>query len=771
MAVEPKPLKPKYAKPRQPKAGASRVQLDDENESPLTDDEQREELQKSILATSINERIRLAMDARQGCGIEEVWTESEDLYNGTDPATGNALVKTRDQLPRKSTTSGGRARVILNITKPKTDTGVARVAEMLVPTDDKPWGIDPPVIPELDEAMKDTKGSVVTADGQNVPRAIVAAKMKADSKAKSVAMSDWIEDAFNEGDVYGELRKVIRAAGRIGTGVLKGPFAIARIVTKWGEDDNGSPALESETVISPTSRCIRVQDCFPDPAAGENLHDGADFTERDFLTGKKLRELAELPGYDAMAIAQALAEGPQTYTKTRKTNMSARLQEGNTDYDASLYEVFYYYGDVQPEDMMLMGMTRQQLDEGGNVATGTEGGLTDLEMQLYTVPCVVTMLNSRPIKCIVNPMESGGFPYDFFTWDAIDGQPYGRGIPWKMAVAQRMLIAGVRQLFENAGLSGAPIVALTKGAFSMAGGGPLEIKGRTLLEFEANEYQNDITKAIQVFTIPSMQKELQAIIEFALRMADQLTNLPMLMQGDQQPGVAPETLGGLNMFEKNASSPLRVIAKQCDDQVIKRHLNRWNDWGNEKGPQNIRGDHKIIARGSSDLIQREENREFLTQLYPSIGNKELKISPAKYVRELARMNGYDLTAVQYTEDEWKAIEKQQAETPPPPDPRIQTAQIAADAGQKRVETQSQTAVQLDKNRDDARNVSQQEDRRLRMVELNLTREIKMLELSAKSGQTLDEIKAQLAVAAMNNRTARDEMELKLSSANKSGTGI
>jgi len=774
MAREPRALNPKFKTPATPKAGAMRSAVDPVDSSmPDDQDEQR----RTVLAATISNRLREMMDARQSSGIEEIWQQSEDLYNGLDPHSGDGIVKVRGNAVRATGMANGRARVILNITKPKTDIGVARVAEMLIPTDDKPWAIEPTPIPELDqEKLADPAGQVTLADGSTTSAAALAMKVTTEAQEKAEAMTKWVEDGFVECDAYTHMRKQIRHAGRIGTGVLKGPFPMAQKNRTWKQDESGATVLAVESKIVPASKTVRVQDCFWDESCGESIHDGSDFAERDFITGKALRALAELPGYDAMSIAMALAEGPQVVTKTRNTAKS-RQQAGDSMNDSKLYEVFYYFGDVQPSDMILMGMEKEMRGEDGELVAGTEGGLTDLEMQLYTVPCIVTMLNGRPIKCDINPMEKAGFPYDFFVWDQIEGQPCGRGIPYKMAVAQRMLTAAVRQLLENAGLSAGPIVAYMNGVMTPENG-VYELKGRTLWRFEPNEFTTDINKALAVFSIPSMQEELSKIIEFSLQMADQLTNMPMLMQGDQQAGTSPETLGGMKMLMNNAMSPLRNLAKQHDDMTTKPHLKRWVDWGMEKGPDNIKGDHQVVARGSTALIQREEGAEFLQMLFPVLANPDFRIDPEKYTQELARARGYNMKLIQYSDDDWKKKQEEDAKKPPPPIPAIEAAKIRAASAEKIGMAGLQQKRAAGATAEQARAVHEENDRALRVQELRLREverqdmlDIAITTLSTTKGISIDEIKADLAKAAMNNRLEVADMQLKLNPANKTGTGI
>ena len=80
-----------------------------------------------------------------------------------------------------------------------------------------------------------------------------------------------------------------------------------------------------------------------------------------------------------------LEEGPRMKGRTR--NDMRRDIPGDTFSDAELFEVFYYYGDMTPDDMVLLGLD-QGMEEG-------KSNLTDKDWRLQNVPAVVTMLNGR----------------------------------------------------------------------------------------------------------------------------------------------------------------------------------------------------------------------------------------------------------------------------------------------------------------------------------------------------------------------------------------
>lgn len=808
-----------------------------DDETGMTDEQKLREQRYSVLCQTVDNDIRLAITARENSGIEQIWAEDDDQYNGVDEYSApNQTVKTRDQQTREGM-KDSRSKVFVPITKPKTDIGVARVAEMLLPNDDRPWDVKPTTIPDIEEALEGPDDAEVTLGDGSVANAQAVAMMIRDKAAEvAKAEADWIEDKFQEGHVYSEMRQVIRDAGRIGTGVLKGPYPVERTTGRWNTSrkppTSAAPAVmaaqgampntkgfpeataapgtnpdmpseggqqlppaetrsappsrltavasvtavyERVSKIEPTSTCIRVQDCYPDPSCGDSIHSGAFFVERAWWTGKKLKQLARLPGYDAKAIVMALMEGPQSYA--RRVDNRARPPIGDTFSESKLYEVYFYYGDATPDDLeLLMGKGNPDQDapeiedvNGESIPDPLAGLLSEEERRyLASVPVMVTMVNGRAIKTTLNPMETGGFPYDFFPWEPVKGQPYGRGIPRKMAVAQRIVNAAVRALLENAGLSAGPQIVTMKGQIQ-PWNGSYEVRGRKGWDFMPGDTNDpDVRKAFMVVDVPSTQVEITAIIKLGLEFADMLTNLPILMQGDQQDAAAAETLGSVKLRFNNAMSPLRVIAKFFDDCLVVPHLGRWHDWGMEKGPDNIKGgDSQIVAKGSTAMIQREEGREFLAQLFPVKDDPKLRIDPVKIIVEMARANGFDMKTIQYTDDEWRDIEAKMAKQPPPMDPGVEAASIRS----KALVEAATIKTQADATLASAKAKEAGLDRAHEVAMAAVDREIADMEEQGRRSDALMELKARLAESAMGNRLRSDEMNLKLDPSNPSGTGI
>ena len=362
---------------------------------------------------SLSRKRADAVSARRESGIEEEWHAAEDAYQGVDDANRGDTRMAKPVSPDGGMVNGPsrkgqtRSTVVMNITRPYVDAAAARVADMLLPTDDTPWGLKPTPIPSrnfelpdaaLTQPMGAPPGMGAMMPGQPpfpadpLQQAIQQAQAQ-DSQAKDAAekATTQIEDWLVQCQWHAEVRKMIEDTARLGTGVLKGPTP-ARMKSRMMKRESGIMQLVIEESIVPESKCISPWNFFPDGACGENIQDGSGTWERDTLSAKSVRELKALDGYIESQIDRVLEEGPQGKYIDAYTN-SGKVKANDRD----VYEVWYYYGAADREDLDAAGV---ELPDDTDV----------------TAHCLVTMVNDRVIKAAINPLDSGEFPYDVMVW-------------------------------------------------------------------------------------------------------------------------------------------------------------------------------------------------------------------------------------------------------------------------------------------------------------------------------------------------------------------
>lgn len=599
--------------------------------------EPQRDLRAEFVVTLLSKR-REAIAGRAGSGIEEEWTEDEEHYQGIDDA--NRAYQNANQLfrSRKAAIIGtqpkekgpARSVVFLNITRPYTDAASARVADMLLPTDDRAWEIKPTPLPRLTPGQL-TK--LAQALGLGDPAAAQAQLLEQQAIAKDAAerMQSAIEDPLVESNWHGEVRQVIEDAARIGSGVLKGPFPISR-TARMTRKDPVTQMTEFVKVdeIKPGSKRIDTWNFFPDPACGENIHNGSYTWERDFTGKRQIKEMLLDPSYDRAELLAVLREGP------------ARTREGTEAvYRASddEFEMWIFYGHATRDHLLRMGVELEEGDED-------------------RVPTMAVMINDRLVKVVLSPQEGGEFPYDVLAWQRRPGMPWGMGISRQIRTVQRILNGSVRAMMDNSGLSAAPQVVIGNGV--TPADGDFTLRPGKVWRAEANADVSDVRAAFNAFVVPSVQNELMNIINFALKMAEDTTGMPAMLQGIR--GDAPNTLGGMQMQNNNATSVLRRLAKRFDDYMTRPHIQRYFDWMmSYSDDESIKGDFEIDVRASSALVERDAQQQFLLQMVGLARDPAYDIDPAKLFAELCKGQRLDPKNFQLSEEQKAQRQQSQAD--------------------------------------------------------------------------------------------------------------
>lgn len=708
--------------------------------------EMREQLAQ-VLAKHRDDAVRY----RHGSGIEQQWSEDQAYYEGRDESSRSMYYKgmtTAAPLIAKRK-SRYRSKVFLNITRPYVETAASKVIEVLCPTDAASWMIKPTSIPSIPE---EPSVLVAAAQAQQTQQPLPQEGMQQiqqlqpapideleDFRKRALASAKgaqiWIEDKLEECHFQAALRGVVDEASLLGTGVLRGPVPMSKVTTKT--DAAGNIIVVEE--ILPVSSKISVWDAFPDPACGDDIHNGQFFIEHDRMVEKQVLDLKQQPGYIDDAIDHVIAEGPKG---SMASGLVSPPYESN-DQTAERFHVWYYTGFLKREEVMAMQCKCEDSDEIKNIG----------------VPVIITMINNTPVKAHLNPDPTGKFPYDFMCWQKIAGSPFGIGIARQIRACQSILNSHVRAMMENAGLCSGPQIVIARGSVAPADGS-WEVTPRKVWFLKIDADSQNVGEAMNSFTIPSVQQELLQAIDFALKMAENVTGLPILLQGQQGPNGVPETLGGMQILVANASSLVRRIARIFDDSLITPHIMRYYVWMmNYVEDQSIKGDFKIVALGSTALVARDQRNTFLTQTCPQyMANPAFGIDPSRLFKKIAKANGENNPEeIMFSAEEMKVMQ-QNAQ----PDPRVQVAQLTTQTKLQTAQMDNETrqaSIARDTDRDtkyvEAETQRTQVTAQVRMEELKLKRELAMLEYANREKLSLNTIKAQLAITASKNDLQRE----------------
>lgn len=700
--------------------------------------------------------------ARYALGVDKRWVEDEDQYNSKDNvnrAASQMMTSVEQGYPVTTQhAKAHRSTVYIGLTRQKTNAAEARIADILIPTDDRNWGIKPTPDPTISELVRDkqiavdpTSGQPVTdQEGNPVPMKMVARAIMRDAAEKAKAMQLEIEDQLTECDYLGELRKVIHDSAKLGTGVLKGPIAMNRTRKAWKEivDPANGESVQAMIIVEeegPASCHLDPRNVFPDPGCGTNVQNGKGVYEREEMTSRRVRDLAKQPGYLSDQLRKVLEEGPK-----RSRAMQEIRDEELRDIAEDLYERWEYTGEVDYEDLAAAGIKLPEKDV------------------LQAISATVVMINDTVVKAFLNPLEDGSLPYDFFVWEKAGNTVWGYGVPYLMRAQQRVLNAAWRQMMDNSGVTSGPQIVVKPSVIQPADK-QWQLSSRKI--WYATDDLDDVRKAFASFEFNSHQAELANIIEMAMGLADAETGVPTLMQGEK--GTAPDTVGGMQMLMTSANVVLKRLVKQFDDMVTKPHIRRYYDWNmlyNEDSA--IKGDFSVDARGSSTLVVRDiQNQAFLQLLAAGANPIYGKYLDSKKLFERAlQAQHIDPSEVFKTDEQIEQIEeaeRQAAQQGQTEDPRIAAAKIRAQTDAQRVQAQNEgdmlelnTRLQIAQQQILARR-----EERAQMIELE------MLKMANAQNLSLEQIKAKLGDTAIRERSKQSlfaaERRLKM----QMGSGI
>jgi hypothetical protein len=728
-----------------------------------------EEILKGFVTILLDKR-RKAIDDRSASGIEAVWQKDEEYYHGVDESSrvaGNVGIPSGQRWIKPPTSSGplrlenGKAvesqdsTAFVRLTARYVDAGAAKAVEILLPSDDKAFSFGPTPIPELIEAMESTApvapGGVplqrdplpqempLTDPSQPAPHpsqlpgvTLTEQDLAAEKMAKAVkrakAAETRIFDWTVEGKFTREMRLVVHDAAKLGVGVLKGPYPekrSARMVTHSGEETT----IAMQVKVVPAFKRVNPWNFFPDPACGERIDRGSYIFERDFISESQLEDLKRQPGYSTSAIDKVIAEGPGRKKQEDAPAIPAASEDS--------YAIWYFHGFISKQDQETLNYAfdRSRKDP------------LRFKAESDRIYAVVTMINDTPIHAVAGPSDTGKIPYHAIPWQPRSGSWAGVGVAEQVWVPQEMVNGATRAMVDNAGKSSGTIMAIDRQLLE-----PVDnnwtMRRDKMFYTKSDSINDDVRKAITTFEIPNRTPQLMTIIEYAFRLAEESSSIPLITQG-QSGKTAPETYGAAQLQNNNANQLLRNIAVNFDDYITEPVVEELHEWLllDPDVPMEEKDDFQIHAHGSSALVERAIQVQFIQSLAPMVLNPAFGIDPKLWTTEMLRGVNMDPSRLVFSPEKQKKIDS----TPPPPPPQVLAAQIRAQSDLQRAKMDTDRDTEFVKAESERTHIMAQGKKE----ELQLKYQIALAQYASDQKMTLDEAKTDLAVTALKMRTQKE----------------
>lgn len=651
--------------------------------------------------------------------VEKRWLADLAQYHG----------KYEDKI-LKDLTDAKKSKLFINQTRPKTNAMEARLSDMLFPTDDKNYGIQPTPVPELtieaeqaamraaelkQQAARNPQDPTAKAAAQQAEResAAIQARME-EARKRARAMEEEIDDILRECRYNVQAREVIHDACKLGTGIMKGPVIGGRNRRTWTLDPvSGEFTLNEVQDKRPMYWRVDPWAFFPDFDA-LSMEDCESVFERHLMNAKQLRRLAKQPGFDTKAIGRLLMDKPRSTTPHYISDLRS-ITGAYHDSTADRYHVWEYHGPLSAEDMRDIAMITRGESAEEFLA---ELGIGDAD-PLQEINAVIWFCQGELLKFGIHQLDSGEPIYSVFCLEKDEAGIFGFGIPYLMRDSQSALNSAWRIMLDNAGLSSGPQIEVDPEVVE-------PVNGQWVLEprkiWKRRPAVNVNAPGFRTYNIESHQGELANIIELAKRNIDDETSIPVIAQGEQGAHIT-KTAHGMSILMNSVNVVFRRIVKNWDDDMTTPNIRRLYDWLMQFSPkEHIKGDFEVDARGSSVLLVREMQSAnllaFLVQFgaHPTLAGF-LKGGGLPALRRLVQTMMIPADELVMTDEELAAAEAKAAEQPPQPDPAI--LKIEAEL--------NKVAMQIEAQRE------------LAMIE----RETAMLKLAAEMNMDLERIAATL----------------------------
>jgi hypothetical protein len=603
----------------------------------------------SSIVSFVEGRFKRAEDAR--LGDEERWMRAYRNYRGLYG-------------PDVQFTSSEKSRVFVKVTKTKTLAAYGQIIDVLFGNNKFPLTVNPSVLPDgvaesvhinidpnaesagatlrepftdsaaptylfgpdtklkpgetlrdLQERLGPLQGKlapvsdkIVEGDGTTPTTVTFHPAMIAAKK-----MEKKIHDQLNESGASKHLRSMAFEMALLGTGVMKGPFALDKEYPNWNEEGEYDPLIKTV----PSTNHVSVWNFYPDPEA-TSMDDAEYVIERHKMSRNQLRGLKSRPYFMDDVIEDAIDMGSDYIRKHWETKME---DDDSVSPETERWEVLEFWGFVDSEI----------LEENGIKIPRELRDMPELNANIWTV-------NGKVIRCVLNPFKPARIPYYAVPYEHNPYSFFGVGIAENMDDTQTLMNGFMRMAVDNAVLSGNLLIEMDETNL---------VPGQDLSVYPGKVFRRQggaPGQSIFGTKFPNVAQENMQLFDKARVLADESTGFPSFAHGQTGVSGVGRTASGISMLMSAANGSIRTVVKNVDDYLlapIGRSFFAFNmqfDFDPD-----IRGDLEVRANGTESLMANEVRSQRLMQFLQVASNPMLApFAKMDYIiREIAKSMDLD----------------------------------------------------------------------------------------------------------------------------------
>ena len=601
------------------------------------------------IVSFVESRFKRAEDAR--LGDEERWMRAYRNYRGLYG-------------PDVQFTSSEKSRVFVKVTKTKTLAAYGQIIDVLFGNNKFPLTVNPSVLPDgvaesvhinidpnaeaagatLRDAMTDSAAptylfgpdtkllpgetmrdlqerlgplknklapvsdKIVEGDGTGPTTVTFHPAMVAAKK-----MEKKIHDQLNESGASKHLRSMAFEMALLGTGVMKGPFALDKEYPNWNESGEYDPLIKTV----PACNHVSVWNFYPDPEA-TSMDDAEYVIERHKMSRNQLRALKSRPYFLDDAIESAIEMGSDYVRKHWEMKME---DDDSIAPDTERWEVLEFWGFVDSEI----------LEENGVKIPRELRDMPELNANIWVV-------NGKVIRCVLNPFKPARIPYYSVPYEHNPYSFFGVGIAENMDDTQTLMNGFMRMAVDNAVLSGNLLIEIDETNL---------VPGQDMSVYPGKVFRRQggaPGQAIFGTKFPNVAQENMQLFDKARVLADESTGFPSFAHGQTGVSGVGRTASGISMLMSAANGSIRTVVKNVDDYLLAplgRSFFAFNmqfDFDPD-----IKGDLEVRANGTESLMANEVRSQRLMQFLQVASNPMLApFAKMDYIiREIAKSMDLD----------------------------------------------------------------------------------------------------------------------------------
>ena len=459
----------------------------------------------------------------------------------------------------------------------------------------------------MEQKLEPVSEKIIEGDGTTATTVTFHPAMVAAKK-----MEKKIHDQLQESGATTHLRSMAFEMALLGTGVMKGAFAVDKEYPNWNEDGEYDPIVKTV----PECDHVSIWDFYPDPEA-KDMDEAEYVVQRHKMSRTQLRKLKTRPYFMDDGIQNAIDKGPDYTQKYWEMTM----EDDDTQPTSERWEVleFWVFVDVK------------LLEEHG---VDIPSELKDLD----EVNCNVWISNGEVLRFVLNPFKPTRIPYYAVPYEHNPYSFFGVGIAENMDDTQTLMNGFMRMAIDNAAMSGNLIIEVDETNL---------VPGQDLSVYPGKIFRRQggaPGQAIFGTKFPNVAQENMQLFDKARVLADESTGFPSFAHGQTGVQGVGRTASGISMLMSAANGSIRTVVKNVDDYLIRPlgkaffAFNMQFDFD-----EDIKGDLEVHASGTESLMANEVRSQRLMQFLQVAQNPVLApFAKMDYIiREIAKSMDLD----------------------------------------------------------------------------------------------------------------------------------